>query len=260
VPLSEIEREMTKAVSQLFCLERQATSHEQLLRKFNDPRPIITLKNLRILNTVGTSSQPSYLPTILVFHYCGDDTLRENAKNAVEVVIRGLKTLFKENYDTNRQHPPADLVSDLQAANAPIPNQIALGLFLAREIPSVFSAIQQNEKATEVTSFQINEHILTLEPKDAWDEYVRTHSTIENAVRTQNAAQQQPLKPELKSISNWLPPRWKIQEPLGEGGQGWTYKVRRSHNSDRKLYVLKRLKNKDRLTRFQSEIAALKEA
>lgn len=46
-------------------------------------------------------------------------------------------------------------------------------------------------------------------------------------------------------------------ESLGEGGQGWTYKVRRSGGPDRKLYVLKRLKNKERLPRFQSEIAAL---
>lgn len=253
MPLTELEREMAKAVCHSFCLEREAVSHEQLLRKFDDPRPIATLRNLRILQTVGAGSQLSYLPTILAFHYCGDDTLRENAKNAVGAVIRGLKTLFKENYDTNRQYPAAALAP----ATVPVPKEIALGLFLVREIPNVFFGAQQGEGSTDVISFRINEDILTLEPQDVWDEYVRTHGTIEDAAATQKAVQQRPPKPELKSASSWPPPRWKIQGSLGEGGQGWTYKVRRSGDPDRKVYVLKRLKNKERLPRFRSEIAAL---
>jgi serine/threonine protein kinase len=46
--------------------------------------------------------------------------------------------------------------------------------------------------------------------------------------------------------------------PLGEGGQSWTYLARRSNGSDQDQYVLKRLKNKERLTRFEREIDALK--
>jgi hypothetical protein len=36
--------------------------------------------------------------------------------------------------------------------------------------------------------------------------------------------------------------------------QGWTYLVRRTDDSDQALYVAKRLKNKDRLARFQTEV------
>jgi hypothetical protein len=64
--------------------------------------------------------------------------VHQNAKAAVEVVIGGLKNLFKRDYNTNREHPTSDLTEQLQAPNSiPIPAQIWLGLFLARQIPSV---------------------------------------------------------------------------------------------------------------------------
>jgi serine/threonine protein kinase len=59
-------------------------------------------------------------------------------------------------------------------------------------------------------------------------------------------------------MATWFAPQWNNEGPLGEGGQGWTFLVRRSDGSDQKRYVLKRLKNKDRLARFEKEIEALK--
>jgi serine/threonine protein kinase len=44
---------------------------------------------------------------------------------------------------------------------------------------------------------------------------------------------------------------------LPESGQAWTYVVQRSNGSDPRQYVLKRLKNKERLGRFKNEIEAL---
>ena len=55
----------------------------------------------------------------------------------------------------------------------------------------------------------------------------------------------------------WLPDEWKLVRSLGEGGQGWTYLVRRSDGSDPIPYVFKRLKNPARAARFQAEIRAL---
>jgi len=258
MPLTEIEREITKAVAQLFYRERIATSHEQLLRAFNDPRPIINLRDrLRILSTQGPSPQPTYLPTILAFQYCGDETLRRNAKNAVEEVINGLKLLFKTNYDTSKQYVASALISDLHSTNALIPNEVAVGLFLAKEIPGVFFGTRISENATELVSFSISDHILTVEPKAVWDEYVRAHTTVEEAPKPENTTAQQTPKRASKKTSDWPPARWTIVESLGEGGQGWTYTVRRSGGPDRNLYVLKRLKNKERLSRFKTEIAAL---
>ncbi len=50
--------------------------------------------------------------------------------------------------------------------------------------------------------------------------------------------------------------RWEIVESLGEGGQGYIFKVRDLTSDGRDLYVLKRLKNPARVDRCQKEIEA----
>ncbi|MGA2981354.1 MAG: serine/threonine-protein kinase [Terriglobales bacterium] len=258
MPLTEIEKAVTKSVAQFFAVQREPVSHEQLLRSFNDPRPIITLKDrYRIISAQGSSGQLTYLPTIQAFQYCGDESLRQNAKAALEVVISGLKLLLKVDYNANRQHPTSALIEQLRAPNSiPIPDQIWLGLFLARQIPSALTSCQVDERNT-VTSFRINEHILTLEPKDVWDDFLREYNTVDENPRTQSAVEKQTPNLTPKKVSDWPPSQWKIEGSLGEGGQGWTYKARRKTGSDQKPYVLKRLKNKERLSRFRNEIAAL---
>src|SRR5262249_8626663 len=47
---------------------------------------------------------------------------------------------------------------------------------------------------------------------------------------------------------------WEVARSIGEGGQGYAYVVKRS--SDPSEYVLKRIKNKNRIARFKSEIEA----
>ena len=56
----------------------------------------------------------------------------------------------------------------------------------------------------------------------------------------------------------WLPAEWRIERSLSEGGQGWTYLVRRSTVEISPLFVFKRLKNRNRAERFVAEIRALK--
>lgn len=51
--------------------------------------------------------------------------------------------------------------------------------------------------------------------------------------------------------------RWKIEKPLGEGGQAYTYLVSDQQDTGETLYVLKRLKNIKRLERFKREIEAI---
>jgi serine/threonine protein kinase len=59
-------------------------------------------------------------------------------------------------------------------------------------------------------------------------------------------------------MASWSPDGWKIEKTLPEGGQAFTYLARRTGQADEKLYVLKRLKNKQRLARFEKEIEVLK--
>src|SRR5438876_7823212 len=51
-------------------------------------------------------------------------------------------------------------------------------------------------------------------------------------------------------------PRWKWIRDLREGGQGQTFVVRRADGADDLEYVLKRLKNPNRINRFEREVNA----
>src|SRR5690348_11814712 len=122
--LTEIERNVAKAVAQNFLVNKEVTSYEQLLRKFEDPRPIIKLTNSRLFSTDNNHLNPTYLPTIFAFQYCGDNVLCQTAKDAVTIIVRDLKNLFKTNYDKNRRYDANDLPSFLESANyVPIPAQ-----------------------------------------------------------------------------------------------------------------------------------------
>jgi serine/threonine protein kinase len=50
--------------------------------------------------------------------------------------------------------------------------------------------------------------------------------------------------------------RWEVIDSLGEGGQGWVYRVRDTQTAKDDAFVLKRLKNHSRLARFKREISA----
>jgi serine/threonine protein kinase len=274
MPLTDIEREIAKAVANTYYMQRETTTHEQLLRVFGDPRPISMLRDrYRIIAAQGNNYQ-AYLPTLLAFEYCGDAALRNHARSAVEKVVTEAKTLFRREYKSDKQYPAAALLSSSHNLPSPISgmaaNEIALGLFLIKEIPGIIHG-QPNEKNIEITSFRISDYILTVDPTKVWDEYVRTnnpidppHVTIETPVMpTQRRATprerqgQQAITRKPKATMRWPPARWAIVESLGEGGQGWTFKAHRKGDSNKKLFVLKRLKNKNRLARFEREIAAL---
>lgn len=52
--------------------------------------------------------------------------------------------------------------------------------------------------------------------------------------------------------------RWEIVKHLDEGGQGWAYLVKDIKGQGEILYVLKRLKNKNRIERFKREIETVR--
>jgi len=57
-------------------------------------------------------------------------------------------------------------------------------------------------------------------------------------------------------MAKFQPDNWEIVRPLREGGQCWTYLVKRKNSDDDVEYVLKRLKNPERIGRFATEIEA----
>ena len=258
MPLTDIERAVATLVAQNFCVQLEATSHEQLLRTSKNPSAIIRLTSLNIISALSDIPRPRYVPTILAFQYGGDDSLLRDTKKSVEIVIKRMKRLFELDFDSYKDRRPTSLVSEDDPMDSDQELKVIdLGLYLAQNIPNIFFGVELSETRTKVSSFRISEHILSQEPDSVWDEYVRTHTPVDLAPKPEVAIVKPAQVPPQKKAQEGPSARWKILESLGEGGQGWTYKVRRKDGSDKDVYVLKLLKNKERLTRFRSEIAAL---
>ncbi len=274
MPLTDVEREIAKAVAKTYYVMREATTHEQLLRVFGDPRPISMLRDrYRIIAVQGNNHQ-AYLPTLLAFEHCGDSTLRDHARAAVEKVVAEVKALFKQEYKSDKQYPAATLLANTQNFGSGISDtgehEIALGLFLVKEMPGIIQ-VQLNERSTEITAFRISDYILTIDPTKIWDEHVRTSDplglpqpTVPTPVKppiqdrlAQKKRQKLDVSTRRSTVQRWPPAGWTILESLGEGGQAWTFKAHRKGDPSKRLFVLKRLKNKDRLARFEREIGAL---
>ena len=269
MPLTDKEREAVTLVAKRFCDHKEFTTHQQLLRELKDPSLIGRLNNLQVWRVNTVVYPPTYCPTILTFHHCSDPELLRFAKRAVQVVVKELKTIFEGDYDSRTNHLVSDFLKHLTNLGYQSDlEEITFGLFLTNDIPSTISAVL-NDPKTAVVSFQINEYILNQDPTTIWDNYIQTYDRIAQEDRIAAAQQTRPVPAETrlkeqrprttakKKALNWLPTRWRIVEQLREGGQGWTYTVRRSGSSDQKLYVLKRLKNKSRIERFRREIEAL---
>jgi serine/threonine protein kinase len=60
-------------------------------------------------------------------------------------------------------------------------------------------------------------------------------------------------------MSNIIGERWRIRGSLPEGGQAHTFKVSDVCGADNQLYVLKRLKNLQRLDRFRREMETIRD-
>jgi hypothetical protein len=103
---------------------------------------------------------PKYFPTALTFHYSGDDKLLNAAIESIKIVVRDVQNTFIRSFDRSRRYEIPAFLSQLEVTDyVPVPAQIALGLFLVKDIPNtIFPAL--DDKKTTVISFQINEHIL----------------------------------------------------------------------------------------------------
>jgi Protein kinase domain len=272
MPLTDKERQAVLSVARRFRLNKEATTHQQLLSECRDPSLIIRLVNAQVFSADTSTGKPKYLPTALTFYHSGDAGLLSAARDAVRVVVRDARDIFsKSNFDSSVRYEVPEFLAQLASSNyVPVPEQISLGLFLAKEIPSTISVTLDGEKTT-VLFFHINEHILNQDAEKVWGNYIQNYDRIgqedrlreeaeqarQASAQTKSVPRQRERTPTPSQTEAWLPSRWRIVGHLGEGGQGWTYKVRRSESSDKEVYVLKRLKNKNRLQRFQREVAAL---
>ena len=201
MPLTDTERDITKAVVQRFLAEDKPTPHKLLLRWFREPKSLERLVRTVVLAQIG--NREAYLPKVLAFHYCGDEQALREAKNAVTVVLRVLHNLFEVDWEKDT-YTPADVEQHAQKMYdlPPSVETINLGLFLLPEFANVLSTCGFADGLTKVTSFTINDNFVTLKNvEEAWDEHVRRQSVyVENGPEAIEKIFEQEAAMEVSSI------------------------------------------------------------
>jgi serine/threonine protein kinase len=284
MPLTDKERQAALAVVRQFSLNKEPTTHQQLLREFKDPSLIIRLSNARVFSADTSTGDPKYFPTAMTFHHSGDGELLRTAKDAVRVVVRDAQTVFMKSFDRNRRYEVPAFVAQSESANyVPVPEQIALGLFLAKDIPNTINVALDDEN-TSVVSFQINEHILNEHPERIWEKYIQNFDQIaqedrlreerekEASAERHSAAQEvqraverhrRPervvnARPRTKTDQSTLRTAFNtyklVQRSIGSGGAGTVHLVEDIDGVRYALKVLHSQAGTTRTKRFQNEI------
>ena len=279
MPLSETEKKIVNKVVQNFLGQRKASQRRELNLEFEDPDAIDRLNQWRLIQTFDSEN---YLPFATAFHYCGDAKIEALARKSVAVLAQVLRTLYREE-------KPNLSIPELQKRARELHTDadeelIRIGLYLAPEFRLLQGYQGRNQQQPDVTPTSIYEGVIKLKSFDTlWDDFIKQQrpefdrerpvnlQTKPNSKRPQEVSEPLTIPTDILGheilsqlgskpapIQDWVPRGWVIVDSLPEGGQGWTYTVRRRGRTDRKLYVLKRLKNRNRLDRFQSEIEALK--
>ncbi len=198
MPLTDIEREISKAVVHRFINDGDLTSRRSLLRKFKGalPQALERLVSLSVLNNVGNSNE-EFLPRAAAFQYCGDEEAQRTGKRSVEVVLRALRTLFEQELEQGEQkeYTPANVEAAARGQNAEIKAvTIRVGLYLAQEF-GVFAGVRQSSPQTAIESVRVGEQVLTIGDIDrVWEEHIRLNSLrIEQEASTRFPIEATPL-------------------------------------------------------------------
>jgi serine/threonine protein kinase len=198
---------------------KQGTARRSLLIKYkNQPASVaifdLTSHNIiRRKNNNAITSDEEYLPSAAAFELCGDNRLREEAKNASTVVLRTLQNMFigeqkKEgfNFQDLKRH-----VEHVYTNSTFDDETLKLGLYLARDLGSLSGYGLTQPDETEVEWFQIAESAANMpNPENEWD---RVMAGYKRSV----VAEEMESPPEA---------RWEQVRRLGGGGQSDVFLVR----------------------------------
>ncbi len=281
MPLTKVEKNILSNVVHRFLDEKKLTQRRELVLEFEEPEAIDRLFRWQLLQTFDGTN---YVPTAISFEYCGDAEVRAMARRSVRAVAHVLKALFREE---SPSLAAADIENRAREFYDDVDEKtIRLGLYLAPDLRLLSGFQGRNQQQIDVAPVSINEYVVTLKNFDGlWDDYIRQFGVpferdkskgdraqpADSKLATVNdgpllaietlATDVPGLRERISAIgtkTEWMPKGWKIVDSLPEGGQGWTYRVMRLGDRDQGMYVLKRLKNPNRLARFQREIEALK--
>ena len=177
--LSDLDREIIRAVVRTFLDQHGVTSKRALLKQFKSriTPALQRLGNLSVLQVANnTYLAETYLPRAIAFYHCGDSAALAFARKSTGIVLRVLRDLFDRDLERSgndqRQFTAAEVEDAARAIDSSVePNMIFTGLYLAQEF-SVFSSTQPDERQVGIVSFSLVENVYDTLDMD-WDEHIR---------------------------------------------------------------------------------------
>ena len=151
---------------------RQPCERRSLIKKFKNPQILDEMESRGLCTQ--QKNREEYLPTAGSFALLDDnDPILERARLGTTAALHTLKNMF-EVEQTTTQYTLHDLALHANEIYPnPIPHEyLRLGLYLVRE----FGALQMTRPSSDglqIESFTIAEHIVTIDPDDAWAQRVR---------------------------------------------------------------------------------------
>jgi serine/threonine protein kinase len=283
MPLSDTDREITKAVVDRFLNLGEATPRALLVRQYRNLQALENLYRWSILKRTGTGDA-DYLPLALAFHYSKDPDTILRARTSVEIVLRILQNIFEVEME-KKDFTPVDV--EAQAAKMydrpPAESLIKLGLYLVQEF-GVFAAWSANPDQTGVQSFRIAENIIELANfEKAWDNYIelktpyidnpekfdgslerrivadssdiQTIAALASGVPVSNTAKKGAGKSGGTKVFASAFDDYTVVRQIGCGGSGTVFEVKDSAGNRWALKAMDAAKSsRKKLKRFQNEI------
>lgn len=199
---------------------KESTGRRGLVIKYKNQPAAYVITNLahngilRRKNPNTATTDEEYLPAASAFELCGDNRIREEAKQASTVVLTTLQRMFvgeqkKEGFGfADLKRHVEELYTNQNVDDA----TLKLGLYLAKDLGVLSASRMSQPDETEVEWFQIAESAANMpNPEKEWDRvmagYKRSRATF--------AEPEPPGQPQWERISR-----------LGGGGQSDVFLVR----------------------------------
>src|SRR6267143_4097606 len=176
--LSDLDREIIRAVVRTFLDQHGVTSKRALLKQFKSriTPALQRLGNLSVLQVANnTYLAETYLPRAIAFYHCGDSAALAFARKSTGIVLRVLRDLFDRELESDtkeqKRFTREEVEKEARTIDSSVePDMIFTGLYLAQEF-SVFTLIQSDDQVG-IVSFSLNERIYDTDSTD-WDQHIR---------------------------------------------------------------------------------------
>lgn len=170
--LTNDQREMMRIVVTRYLDLREPTSRRKLLHKFKNRAALDDLLQRPFFSVLRNNS---YFPQPLAFQYCGDERCLARAREAAELALRVLQNL-------DEAHPEREaatftfeeyIAHAKRICDGPDEILLTLGLSLVNSFSIFSGSTSKADGLQTLTSFCLFDDIVSLNPAQVWDEYIK---------------------------------------------------------------------------------------